>query len=439
MRKEEEVKVNLDSLCIYKEIFKKGIGEKFTDLINSLYLEESVDECITKYNEFTYELFSSYPNLSFKEYIVEQIIESVNPFNTYVERFGKVEDFILTGLNNELHCLYNISQVNSVYIKGILESRFGDNEILQKRISDLLDWGVLKHKKNIAYEKNDFNELKMSFLSEDNWTNLIDKVVDYHNKNGTGKFAKYRAFVWETVEGKDGYLRGISEPDPIRLSQLIGYESQKEEIIKNTEQFLNNLPANNLLLYGSRGTGKSSTVKAIVNEYYNEGLRLIEVDKDQLVDFTRIIRLLKDKKQKFIIFVDDLVFAENEGSYSALKTIIEGRIEHRPSNILIYATTNRRHLVQENFSERDDVHYKDTLEEKLSLADRFGITISFFTPDQKQFLTIVDGIVENRKIDVDKEYLHAEALKWEKWHNGRSPRSATQFVDWLEGELKLRK
>ena len=153
-------------------------------------------------------------------------------------------------------------------------------------------------------------------------------------------------------------------------------------------------------------------------------------------DFTRIIRLLKHKKQKFIIFVDDLVFSENEASYSALKTILEGRVENRPNNILIYATTNRRHLVQEKFSDRDDVYAHDTKEEQLSLADRFGITISFFAPNQKEFLNIVDGIVKTRGLEVDEQYLHSEALKWEKWHNGRSPRSAKQFINWLEGELQ---
>ena len=146
--------------------------------------------------------------------------------------------------------------------------------------------------------------------------------------------------------------------------------------------------------------------------------------------------MLKHKKQKFIIFVDDLVFQENEASYSALKTILEGRVENRPENILIYATTNRRHLVQEKFSDEDEINSRDTREEKLSLADRFGITISFFPPNQKEYLEIVDGIVKEKGIEVDTEYLHSEALKWEKWHNGRSPRSARQFIAWLEGELK---
>lgn len=435
MKKEDEIRMSLDSLCIYKGIFNDGIGAKFNTLIKSIENYNSIEDSLNKYNEFTYELFNEYYNLSFKEYVVDEIIKSVNPFNTSVERLGKVEDFVLTGINNELQLLNCISNVNSLWIKDRLLSKCVDNELAYNKINGLLDWGISKYTYK-SEDESEFNKLKKAFLLEENWTNLIDKLVDFHNENGTGKFAKYKAFVWENFDGESGCLRGISEPDPIKLSELIGYASQKEEIINNTEHFINGNPANNLLLYGSRGTGKSSTVKAILNQYYGDGLRLIEVDKEQLVDFTRIIRLLKHKKQKFIIFVDDLVFAENEGSYSALKTIIEGRIENRPSNILIYATTNRRHLVQEKFTDRDDVNNKDTMEEKLSLSDRFGITISFFTPNQKEFLKIVDGIVENRELDVETEYLHREALKWEKWHNGRSPRSANQFIDWLEGELK---
>ena len=299
-----------------------------------------------------------------------------------------------------------------------------------------MDWGLNKER-YIAKNSTDFEKIKEELINSEAWEDKAKDIIDFHKKNGTGRSTAYSAFVWERFENEnEGHLREVAEPDPIRLSDLVGYEDQKKDIINNTEHFLKGMPANNLLLYGSRGTGKSSTVKAILNEYYEQGLRLIEVDKDQLSDFTRIIRLLKHKKQKFIIFVDDLVFAENEASYSALKTILEGRVENRPDNILIYATTNRRHLVQEKYDDSNDLYAKDTKEEQLSLADRFGITISFFAPSQKEFLNIVDGIAKARNLNVDEEYLHFEALKWEKWHNGRSPRSARQFIDWLQGELE---
>ncbi|MBD7910942.1 MULTISPECIES: ATP-binding protein [Clostridium] len=437
MKREERIKLNLDSLCVYKGIFSEKVGDKFKTLVDKLVNSNTLGECIVAYNEFTYELFKENKDLSFKEVIVENMLLENNPFNIFLEEKEQVPDFIVNGIRGELEVLSQIASVNSKDIKDCLLDKYDEQESIKKRIDSLLDWGV-GEKSYIPKKCIDFEALKTLLINGIDWREYTENLIGFHKKNGTGRATAYGAFVWERFDNEEeGHLREIIDPDPIRLSNLIGYESQKKEIVSNTVHFLKGVPANNLLLYGSRGTGKSSTVKAILNEYYEEGLRLIEVDKKQLSDFTRIIRLLKNKKQRFIIFVDDLVFDENEDSYSALKTILEGRIENRPSNILIYATTNRRHLVQEKFSDRDEVNSKDTMEEKLSLADRFGITISFFAPNQKEFLTIVDGIVKDRGLYIKEEELHREALKWEKWHNGRSPRSATQFVDWLEGELSI--
>ena len=438
MNKENELKLNLDSLCVYKWIFSERVGEKFKLLVDNLCLDISLGECIRSYNEFLYDLLDYSSTLFFKEYVVDEILLNINPLNKAIERNEKLDNSLIEGLKSELKYLCDIANINSEYIKDIILNKFNLNECDKERVNSLISWGF--EKEYVEKDDTDVEKLKKLLLTLSDWSECVDKIIEFHKKNGTGRCAKYRAFVWERFDNEDeGKLREIINPDPIRLSQLVGYEDQKEEIKINTLHFLNGAPANNLLLYGARGTGKSSTVKAILNEYYEEGLRLIEVDKEQLKDFTKIIRILKDKKQKFIIFVDDLVFDENESSYSALKTILEGRVENRPKNILIYATTKRRHLVQEKFSDRDEVNSKDTIEEKLSLADRFGITISFFTPNQKEFLNIVDGIVEDRGLKIEKEYLHKEALKWEKWHNGRSPRSATQFIDWLEGKIMLNK
>ena len=435
MKTEEAIKLNLNSLCVYKGIFEDEIGDKFKRLVDKICINDSLGENLRVYNEFVYSLFSKSSSLNFKEVIVDSVLLSNNPFNISLEEEGTVPDFIEEGIKNELKALGNIVSVNSNVIKEILVSRFGTSEENLTRVTSLLDWGISN---NVYKNKNntDFEIIKAKLMNENDWISCTYDLIDFHKKNGTGRSTAYSAFVWERFDGdEEGHLREVKEPDPIKLSDLVGYEMEQKQIINNTEHFLNGAPANNLLLYGSRGTGKSSTVKAILNEYYERGLRLIEVDKEQLSDFTRIIRLLKHKKQKFIIFVDDLVFAENEASYSALKTILEGRVENRPDNILIYATTNRRHLVQEKFSDGDEIHSKDTKEEKLSLADRFGITISFFAPDQKKYLTIVDSLAKSRGMNVDEEYLHSEALKWEKWHNGRSPRSARQFIDWLQGEV----
>lgn len=438
MRKEEKLKLNLDSLCVYKGIFKENALGKFKILVDKLTDDSCFGECIKAYNEFTYELFKKSKNLSFKDGIVCDMLLNSNPFNINLEENGEVLPFIAEGINNELDCLGNIAAVDSKMIKELMLYKYGENGVVAKKINGLMDWGIDNNKYSVKNE-TDFEDIKEKLINSSKWQDLAEDLINFHKKNGTGRSTAYCAFVWERFENQnEGSLREIAEPDPITLKELVGYESQKKEIMANTEHFLKGIPANNLLLYGSRGTGKSSTVKAILNEYAKDDLRLIEVDKDQLGDFTRIIRLLKHKKQKFIIFVDDLVFQENEASYSALKTILEGKIENRPDNILIYATTNRRHLVQEKFSDRDEVHGQDTQEEQLSLADRFGITISFFTPDQKEFLKIVDGIIATRGIKVEEEYLHKEALKWEKWHNGRSPRSAKQFIDWLQGELQTK-
>ena len=438
MKKEEKLKLYLNSLCVYKCIFNQGVGDKFSKLVDNMCQGVSFSGSINAYSDFTYELFMKNENLSLKECIVDAMLLDTNPFNIRLEEDTVLPKFLKDGLKSELECLGYITSMNSSDIKEILSEKFNSDKVVENRINTLLDFGLINDK-YVAKNKTDYEKLKEKLINNDNWQDYTDDLIEFHMKNGTGRSTAYSAFVWERYDNEDeGRLREIKEPDPVRLKDLIGYESQKQEIIQNTENFLKGIPANNLLLYGARGTGKSSTVKAILNEYADEGLRLIEVDKEQLGDFTRIIRLLRHKKQKFIIFVDDLVFAENEASYSALKTILEGRVENRPDNILIYATTNRRHLVQEKFSDREDVNYKDTREEKLSLADRFGITISFLAPNQIEFLQIVKGIVNSRNIEIDEKELESEALKWEKWHNGRSPRSAVQFANWLEGNVKNR-
>lgn len=436
MEREMELKLDLDSLCVYKWIFNEGIGDKFKSLVDKIVVDKDVSQIIKGYNDFASELFSAKYTKSFREHIVHEMLVNNNPFYNNLEEGENVE-YLLQCLRNELNYLEDIASSSSAIIKELICKKY-DDDILVNRINGLINWG--NYDKYYRKSDIDFEILKEKLINNNNWSDYAEDIIEFHKVNGTGRSTAYRAFVWERFENEEeGHLREVIEPDPITLKELVGYELQKKDIIRNTEQFLKGIPANNLLLYGSRGTGKSSTVKAILNEYYSDGLRLIEVDKEQLGDFTRIIRLLKNKKQKFIIFVDDLVFAENEQSYSALKTILEGRVENRPDNIIIYATTNRRHLVKEKFSDRDDVHSKDTKEEQLSLADRFGMTISFYAPNQNEFLEIVDGIVEAKNIKVDKEYLHSEALKWEKWNNGRSPRSARQFINWLQGELAMNK
>lgn len=287
-------------------------------------------------------------------------------------------------------------------------------------------------------EKHPGREMKAFLAGSGDWGRCLEELAGYYRRAGSGLFGRYGAFRWESPGGR---LEGIAEPDPIRFEDLIGYQSQRQEVLDNTERFLAGLPVNNMLLYGDRGTGKSSTVKALLNRYRDRGLRLVEVSKSALGDFPVIIRQLRERPLRFIIFVDDLSFEESEVEYKELKAVLEGGLESRPSNVLIYATSNRRHLVRERFSDREpvpgqdgDVRGNDTIQEKLSLADRFGITVLFPTPDQALYLDIVRGLAEQRGLSLGRHELERRALLWEAWHNGRSGRTARQFIDHISGE-----
>jgi len=265
----------------------------------------------------------------------------------------------------------------------------------------------------------------------DEWGDCTELLADHYARHGAGSFGRYRAFRW----GRDG-LQAVPAPDPVRLVELVGYEREREPMLRNTERFLAGLPARHVLLCGLPGTGKSSTVKAVLNEYVDRGLRLVEVAKEDLGALPRVLETLRGRGPRFVLFVDDLSFEEHEVEYKSLKALLEGSIERPPENVRVYATSNRRNLVRERFSEReDDVHARDTTEEKLSLAARFGLRVTFPTPDQQRYLVIVTGLVSQRGIVIPEEELIERAILWDRWHAGRSGRTARQFVDELEAEL----
>jgi uncharacterized protein len=270
----------------------------------------------------------------------------------------------------------------------------------------------------------------------EDWGRCAGLLADHFSRHGAGSFGRHGAFRW----GEDG-LRAVDEPDPVRLADLVGYERVREPLLTNTERFLAGLPAHHVLLYGMPGTGKSSTVKAVMNEYTDRGLRLVEVAKEDLGALPRVLQSLRARAPRFVIFVDDLSFEENEVEYKALKALLEGSVEEPPGNVRVYATSNRRNLVRERFSERDeggagdDVHARDTMQEKLSLSARFGLRVTFPTPDQRQYLEIVAGLARRRGIEMPDEELKERAVLWDRWHAGRSGRTARQFVDELQAEL----
>lgn len=437
----------LDSLSIYRGLLEDKVLHNLKTLL--IYLDnEDVEfrEIINSYNDFYFELTKS-GSISLRNYIIDKLIFDENPFsfNIQARQFIHSDAKLEKAVSNDLRGLQLVSELDPTIIKTKLSKMFKSKDNCYEIVIDELPEWVLEdqHTSNPDHLK----QVKERFLTSTRWDECLEELKNFHRTYGCGLFARYHAFVWEKSNGQ-GYIKGIDSPDPITLDELVDYQSERSRVIENTLQFLKGFPTNNVLLYGDRGTGKSSTVKAILNEYHTQGLRMLEVPKAYLADFPLIIRHLKNRTQKFIIFVDDLVFGDNEENYTSLKAVLEGGLESKTPNILIYATSNRRHLIKEYFSERaglqssnhdEEVHAGDSMQEKLSLADRFGISVVFSSPDQNRYLKIVEGIATRRNLDIDQERLHREALQWALWYNGRSGRTARQFVDWIEGHETLEK
>ena len=265
---------------------------------------------------------------------------------------------------------------------------------------------------------------------------MKDILTKFYKDYGVGKFGLHKSFR-VTHDEKGVHIVPILNIAHVKFDDLVGYEIAKRKLKNNTESFVMGLKANNCLLYGDAGTGKSSCIKAIANEYYERGLRVIEIYKHQFQDLNEVIAQVKKRNYKFIIYMDDLSFEDFETEYKYLKAIIEGSLEKRPSNVLIYATSNRRHLIRETSADNDDLksdlHSVDTIQEKLSLAYRFGVTIYFGSPDKKQYEDIVKALAQRNGILLPEKDLLAEASKWELTHGGLSGRTATQFIDYLLG------
>lgn len=274
---------------------------------------------------------------------------------------------------------------------------------------------------------------ELSGAADDNI--FLNTVCDFYKDAGVGCIGLFKAFRVGHDDNDRPVITPVISVEHKYLKDLIGYDIQKKKITDNTEAFLAGSKANNVLLFGDSGTGKSSCIKAILNEYYDDGLRMIEIYKHQFKDLSAIINQVKDRNYKFIIYMDDLSFEEFEIEYKFLKAVIEGGLEKRPDNVLIYATSNRRHLVREKYSDKeerdDDLHTRDTVAEKLSLSARFGVSVYFGSPDKKLFNEIVKGLAQKNNIKVDENTLLMEANKWELSHGGLSGRTAEQFISYM--------
>lgn len=437
----QKTRIAIESLGIYRGLLKDPVISKLRILLE--YVENNPDHhmgILSTYNEFYHTLMEEGEGCSLKNYMIIKILFQDNIYAKLVQGDTNIDsnNHIRLAAIEDLGSLYEIAAIRPQDIKNAIVNSKKAMPMIKSKFENLPQW---EESNQLGYQV-DYDEIIQKFQNSLCWKEQIDELGLFHRENGSGMWAEYKGFIWEGES-----LQGVGSLDPIRMSRLIGYEKERQKVIDNTLAFLEGYPANNMLLYGGRGTGKSSTVKALLNEYYNKGLRIIEISKEHLGTFPKVIRKIKDHPQKFILFIDDLSFEDGKGAYTSLKAVLEGGLETRPSNVVIYATSNRKHLIKEQFSDRaglmstnasDEVRAVDTMQEKLSLSDRFGITVTFTTPNQKQYLEIVEGLAKNRKIEIPKEELYRKAIQWEMWYNARSPRTATQFMDWLEAQEDYR-
>lgn len=408
------------SLSLYQSIFDNPVGCAFLQLLKTLYEGQGKSpakgltsaDCLQAYCQWFRSLATS--NQSWQDFIVKQILLNSNPFSDRLqtESLESLPNSLVEAAKHDLIILQSLYQCGGEQISDWLKTA-------SQTSINLPVWNLDNSTENFLHHSSD-------------WSENLAELATYYHQQGTGIFAEYQAFRWEL-----GKLQGIAHPDPIEVSELVGYEEQKAALIANTEGLLSGYPALNVLLYGSRGSGKSSLVKSLLQKFTCRGLRLIEVSKSELKNLPVIVEQLRNLPQKFILFVDDLSFEEDDDAFKALKVVLEGSLTAKAKNVAVYATSNRRHLIREFFSDRpspsdsEEVNAWDTLQEKLSFSDRFGLTLTFEPANQETYLTIVRHLAQQANLNLSQEVLEFRAKQWATRHNGRSGRAARQFIDYL--------
>ena len=374
----------------------------------------------------------------------DEIINNLESLNIYTvsKLIEKAEHLGLSGDLRREYLIYILTQEPNLVSTMIEKSGGNIGESLRAAfIHDIMNiMPLLKNENDVDYFQiiKDYKptkllntksniELRKQLDAADSVENIADILINHYRRYGYGDIANYRAFRW------DNKLVGIKHFEDMRLNDLIGYEHQKEQLTGNTEAFVNGKPANNVLLVEARGTGKSSSVKSLANEYFDRGLRLLQLSKPQLKNLPEIMETLRQyASKKFIIFLDDLSFEESDPEYKYLKSTIEGSVESRPENVLIYATSNRRHLIRETWRDRvdsqEELYRNDSVNETISLSDRFGLIVYYYAPTQAEYLEIIKHMLKKKNIELDDEQLRIEGLRWEMSHSGRNGRTAQQFV-----------
>jgi predicted AAA+ superfamily ATPase len=372
---------------------------------------------------------------AFQDYWLERFLDDYNPLH----RKAEMSDFSHIGRD-----LVEVYAAELDLFRRVLET---DWTALTRAVSEGQVVPSFEHLQGAAspdplpsWEK-DRQTLKEKILGDSEDTRaLVEALCAYYRRQGLGMFARYRAFRWRpAAKGSPGHLEPASSTDPIRLADLKGYDEARQAFLENLEGFVAGRPANNVLLYGERGTGKSSTVKAALNEYADRGLRLVELSPLDALDVSSVLSVLRCRPERYLLFLDDLSFNDDDVRYRGLKALLEGSVEPLPDNVILAATSNRRHLMPETFAEREggvrldgEIHQVDAVEEKLSLSDRFGLVVSFYSPDQETYLSIVRHLAERAALRVPKTELEAGALRWAIQNNGRSGRAAAQYIRHLK-------
>lgn len=369
-------------------------------------------------------------------YLTFLLITDENPFSLTCEKVGANDGSVNYFAKSDFQMFRELFD----YDFGKLEKKLGIDCFTHLTHYRAIGKPELMYNKNVSEKVQALSEQLEKTHNEEEF---FVCVTNFYRDYGVGMFGLNKAFRIRTEEGNRMFFQPINNMDKVMLQDLIGYEIQKKKLVENTTAFVEGKRANNVLLFGDSGTGKSTSIKAIVNEFYDRGLRMIEIYKHQFQDLSNVIAQIKNRNYKFIIYMDDLSFEEFEIEYKFLKAVIEGGVETKPENILIYATSNRRHLIKETWKDRDDVeaengmHRSDTMEEKLSLVNRFGVTINYSKPTQKEYFRIVVELAKRAGVTMEEEEICREANKWELSHGGISGRTAQQFVNYLAGGRRI--
>ena len=428
----------VSKLLIYGDMPKDSILMELSSIIREFKGENyKKDEIITRIYHQVKRILEVSTDYGFDRnlwhnYLTYLLITNENPFSLTCEKVGANDGSVNYFAKNDFKQCMKLFD----YDFKPMEEELGIDCFERLQNYKAIGKTELMYNKNVS-EKVQSLSLKLENAKDEN--EFFDYVTEFYKQYGVGMFGLNKAF---RIKDGDGPLEfhAINNMDKVVLDDLVGYEIQKKKLVDNTEAFVQGRKANNCLLFGDSGTGKSTSIKAIVNEYYEQGLRMIEIYKHQFKDLSNVIAAIKIRNYKFIIYMDDLSFEEFEIEYKFLKAVIEGGVETKPENILIYATSNRRHLIKETWNDRSDVqvengmHKSDTMEEKLSLVHRFGVTINYSKPTQKEYFEIAVELCRRLGVKLSDDEIKAEANKWELSHGGISGRTAQQFANYLAGQ-----